>query len=151
FVLGSMRREDGRLLHTWRHGRATLDAYLDDYASLASALVALYEADFDERWIDEAVKLADPMLGLFADPEQGGFFFTADDHETLITRQKDLYDAAVPSGNSMAAWSLLRLGKLTGRADYLEAAEGTLRLAAGLMRQSPLACGQMLIALDMYL
>jgi len=150
FILERMRRDDGRLLHTWRQGEARLDAYLDDYACLANGLVSLYEADFDPRWIDEAVRLADQMLTLFADSERGGFFFTASDHETLITRQKDLYDNAVPSGNSMAALVLLRLGKLTGKGEYLEAAEGTLRAGAELAQRSPQAAGQLLLALDFY-
>jgi hypothetical protein len=151
FVLSQMRRPDGRLLHSWRRGAAKLDAYLDDYACLANALVTLYEADFDEHWIDEAIALADWLLRLFADADGGGFFFTASDHEQLITRQKDLFDNAVPSGNSMAAMVLLRLGKLTGRPDYLSAAEATLRGAAALMHQAPRATGQMLLALDMFL
>jgi len=151
FVLTQMRRADGRLLHTWRGGVARLDAYLDDYSTLAAALVALYQADFDERWLAEAARLVDALLVLFEDRSGGGFYFTAEDHETLLTRQKDLYDNAVPSGNSMAALALLRLGKLTGRADYLAAAERTLAAAAPIAQQAPLAMGQMLLALDMYL
>jgi uncharacterized protein YyaL (SSP411 family) len=151
FILTHMRRGDGRLLHSWRRGAARLDAYLDDYACLANALVSLYEADFDERWIDEATRLADVLLRLFDDPERGGFYFTASDHEALLARQKDLYDNAVPSGNSLAALALLRLGKLTGREAYLAAAEKTLRSAAAIMRQAPRASGQMLAALDMFL
>jgi uncharacterized protein len=171
FILKAMRRPDGRLLHSWRRGAASLslreragvrepaippgtaklDAYLDDYAALANALVSLYEADFNEHWIDEAVALAEWTLKLFADPQGGAFFFTASDHEALITRQKDLYDNAVPSGNALAATALLRLGKLTGRTDFFSAAESILRSAAALMGQSPRAMGQMLQALDMYL
>jgi len=151
FILSSMRRPDGRLLHTWRGGQATLDAYLDDYACLANALVTLYEADFDERWLEAAIELCDVLLRLFADAEGGGFFFTAADHEELIARQKDLYDNAVPSGNSVAALALIRLSKLTGRADLAGAAERTLVAATGVMRQAPRAAGQMLSALDMYL
>lgn len=151
FLLAEVRREDGRLLHTWRGGVAKLDAYLDDYTSLINGLVSLYEASFDERWIDEAVKLADLVLDLFSDRNSGGFFYTARDHEALIARQKDLMDNATPGGNSLAATAFVRLGKLTGRKDYLTAAEGTIRAAAGLMQQSPTAAGQMLIALDMLL
>jgi uncharacterized protein YyaL (SSP411 family) len=150
FVLTHLRRDDGRLLHSWRHGKAKLDAYLDDYACLANALVTLYEADFDERWIDQALALVDTMLRQFVDAERGGLYFTAADHEVLITRQKDFYDNAVPSGNSMAALVLLRLGKLTGRGDYLLAAERTLQAAASIMQQAPRAAGQMLSALDLY-
>jgi uncharacterized protein YyaL (SSP411 family) len=150
FILAKMRRADGRLLHVWR-GEAKLDAYLDDYACLANGLISLYEAGFDERYIEEAVHLADIMLAHFADRDGGGFFFTADDHEALVARQKDWQDSSTPSGNAMAATALLRLGKLTGRRDYLDAAFGTLQAAAGLMERFPSAAGQMLAALDFQL
>ncbi|MDA1051122.1 MAG: thioredoxin domain-containing protein [Planctomycetota bacterium] len=150
FILNEMRRDDGRLLHSWRTGEAKFDAYLDDYSYLINAFVSLYEASFDERWIDEAVTLADLILAHFPDTSAGGFFFTADDHEQLIARNKDMHDSSVPSGNAMSATALLRLGKLTGRNDYLEAARGALESAIGIMRQSPTAAGQMLIAADMF-
>ena len=85
FLLERLRRGDGRLLHCWCRGEAKLDAYLDDYAYLIQALVTLYEADFDARWIEAAVPLAEMVLRHFHDERQGGFFFTADDHERLIT------------------------------------------------------------------
>ncbi len=151
FILAKMTRDDGRLLHSYRHGVAKFDAYLDDYASFTNALVTLYEETFNEHWIDEAVRLAEIMLKHFRDPAGDGFFFTADDHEQLIARQKDVQDSSVPSGNAMAATCLLRLAKLTGRQDFSDAAEGCLRLAAGLMEQHPTAAGQMLLALDFYL
>ncbi|MEX2137942.1 MAG: thioredoxin domain-containing protein [Pirellulales bacterium] len=151
FVLAKISRTDGRLLHTWRAGQAKVEAYLDDYACLINALVSVYEAGFDERYIDAAVELADQMIAHFADATGGGFFYTPDDGEQLISRQKDLQDSATPSGNSMAATALVRLGKLTGRTDYLEAAVGCMRAAAGLMQRYPTAAGQMLIALDWHL
>lgn len=151
FLLAKLRRPDGRLLHSWRHGHAKLDAYLDDYAYLVNALVSLYEATFEERWIDRAVELADGMLAHFADKQGSGFFFTADDHEQLIARNKDLHDSSVPSGNAMAATGLVRLGKLTGRQDYLEAARGTLQMMAALLEKTPNAAAQALIALDLLL
>jgi uncharacterized protein YyaL (SSP411 family) len=151
FTLANMRREDGRLLHTWRQGKARLDAYLDDYASLTAALVRLYQSDFDEHWIDEAVALSELMQRLFEDQDAGGLHYTANDHEELLTRQKDLFDNAVPSGNSLAALALLRLGKLTGRNDFLLTAERTLKAASGVMEQASRAAGQMLLALDFYL
>ncbi len=152
FLLAELRRPDGRLLHSWRQGQARLDAYLDDYASLISALAALYQAGFDQRgYVAAAVELADTMIALFADGEAGGFFYTASDHEPLIARLKDLFDGATPSGNALAATALVRLGKLTGRGDYLAAAEATFRAASAVMLQSPTAAGQMLLALDMYL
>ena len=113
--------------------------------------MSLYEASFDERWIDEATRLTELVLTHFRDTKGGGFFYTADDHEQLIARNKDLQDSSVPSGNSMAATALVRLGKLCGRQDYIQAASETLELAAGFMEQAPSATGQMLIALDMLL
>jgi uncharacterized protein YyaL (SSP411 family) len=151
FILTEMSREDGRLLHTWRHGQAKLDAYLDDYACFANALVTLYESTLNERWIEEAVRLADVMLARFEDQQHGGFFFTADDHEVLIARNKDLQDASVPSGNAMAATALIRLGKLTGRTDFLEAARRAILAGLPLIERSPAAAGQLLIALDLWL
>jgi uncharacterized protein YyaL (SSP411 family) len=150
FILREMSA-NGRLLHTWRHGVAKLDAYLDDYAYFINALVTLYETTFDERWIAEAVRLADLMRQHFEDREGGGFFFTADDHERLIARNKDFQDASVPSGNGMAATALLRLGKLTGKAEYLESAERTLVAGRSMMERAPAAAGQLLIALDLWL
>jgi uncharacterized protein YyaL (SSP411 family) len=150
FILSRLRRDDGRLLHTYRHGHAKLDAYLDDYASLANSLVSLYEANFNERWIEAAVQLVDIMLAQFADPS-GGFFYTAADHEQLIARTKELTDSSTPSGNSLAATALLRLGRLLGRTDYLDAAERTLTTALPIMQRAPTAAGQMLLALDRYL
>jgi uncharacterized protein YyaL (SSP411 family) len=151
FILKKMRGNDGRLLHTYRNGQAKLDAYLDDYASLANSLVTLYEANLDEQLIDEAVRLMDIVLEKFADPAGGGFFFTGADHEQLITRTKELTDSSTPSGNALAANALLRLGKLLGRGDYLEAAEKTLAAAVPIMERAPMAAGQMLLALDRHL
>jgi uncharacterized protein YyaL (SSP411 family) len=151
YILSRLRRDDGRLLHSCRNGHAKLDAYLDDYAALANGLVSLYEANFKERWIDEAVRLMDVVLEKFVDAEGGGFFYTATDHEKLITRTKELTDSSIPSGNSLAATVLLRLGRLLGRTDYLDAAERTLAAGLSIMERAPMAAGQMLLALDRYL
>jgi uncharacterized protein YyaL (SSP411 family) len=151
FIRGSLCREDGRLLHTWRHGKAKLDAYLDDYACLANGLISLYEATFDGKRFEEAARLLDIVLEHFADAEGGGFFYTADDHEQLIARTKDATDASVPSASGMAAYALVRLGKLTGNAHYADAATQTLEAVAGFMRQAPAAMGQTLLALDLQL
>jgi uncharacterized protein YyaL (SSP411 family) len=142
---------DGRLLHCWRHGTSSLAAYLDDYTTLANALVSLYEASFEVRWLDWAVELMDQVLERFRDPEGGALFYTADDHEQLITRTKDLQDSSVPSGNAMAATTLVRLGHLTQRTDYLEQAEAILRSAGRLLEDAPAAAGQSLLALDLLL
>jgi uncharacterized protein YyaL (SSP411 family) len=150
FILKNLSRKDGRLLHTWRSGQAKLDGYLDDYSYLINAFVTLFEATFNERWIDEAVRLAELMVKHFEDRERGGFFFTADDHEQLIARNKDLHDASVPSGNAMAATALIRLGKLTGNAPFLESAGRTLAVAQSVMERTPTGAGQMLLALDLW-
>jgi uncharacterized protein YyaL (SSP411 family) len=151
FIIDKISRKDRRLLHTWRKGKATLDAYLDDYANFTAALITLYESTFNERWIEKAAQLADTMLQHFEDKQRGGFFFTADDHEELIARNKDLHDASVPSGNAMAATALIRLGKLTGKTHYLEAAGRTLATGTPVMERTPTGAGQMLIALDLWL
>jgi uncharacterized protein YyaL (SSP411 family) len=150
FILTKLRRPDGRLLHSYRHGQAKFDGYLDDYASLADALVTLYEADGDARWIEEAVATADRMIKHFADAEAGGFYYTADDHEELIARNKDVYDNATPSGTGLAATALVRLGKLCGRQDYLAVAERTFQTIGELLGRAPTAVSQSLLALDMY-
>ncbi|MCH2113747.1 MAG: thioredoxin domain-containing protein [Pirellulales bacterium] len=148
FLLTHLRSEEGRLLHTWRRGQAKLPAYLDDYTCLANGLVSIYEANFSSRHLDEAIKLMDIVLDKFGDSEAGGFFFTADDHEKLIVRSKEIFDNAVPSGNAMAATVLARLAKLTGDSKYHEASRQTMLAAASLMRRAPSATSQTLIAVD---
>ena len=114
FLLSKLRI-DGRLLRSYRDGRARFNAYLEDYACLIDGLISLYEATFDAGWIREAELLAGRMIEKFRDPQSGGFYFTSEDHESLIHRPKEFYDNATPSGNSVAALALLRLWKLTGR------------------------------------
>lgn len=153
FLLQEMRTEGDRLLHSWRHGQAKLSGYLDDYTALANALISLFEASLtstpNEEWLADAASLLDVVLERFEDAERGAFFYTAEDHEELITRNRDLTDNATPGGNSLAATALLRLGKLTGRADYLQAAHETLKAASSMMERAPRAMGQMLSALDL--
>ena len=110
-------RPDGRLLRTYKDGRAQLNAYLEDHAYLVEALLTLYEATFETRWFVEARALADTMIERFSDPE-GGFFTTSNDHERLVTRPKDIQDHPIPSGNSSAAFGLLRLAAFTGEREY---------------------------------
>jgi uncharacterized protein YyaL (SSP411 family) len=151
FILVHMTRDDGRLLHSWRAGQAKLDAYLDDYAFFINSLVTLYETDFDETWIEHALRLTDVVLKHFADPAADGFYYTADDHEQLIARNKDLFESSMPSGNSLAATAFVRLGKLCGRGDLLQAARQTITMATSLMHRAPSAVGQMLVAADLAL
>ncbi len=148
FVLANLRK-DGRLLRTHRDGASKLNAYLEDYAYLADGLLALYEATFDVRWFNEARQLADTMIAQFWDEQDGGFFFTSHDHETLISRTKDFYDNATPSGNSVAAHVLLRLNLFTGEARYRELADTIFALMKNMLDRAPSGFGHLLCALDM--
>src|SRR6266567_360958 len=126
FLLRSLRR-DGRLLRTYKDGRAHLNGYLEDYAFLVDGLLALYEASFDVRWFNEARALMDQAIDLFVDEQNGGFFDTGVDHEELVSRPKDIMDNATPAGNSVAADVLLKLAAYTGEASYRQRAEDYLR------------------------
>ncbi|MEK7214874.1 MAG: thioredoxin domain-containing protein, partial [Chloroflexota bacterium] len=150
FVTTKLYR-DGRLLRTHRSGEAKLNAYLEDYAFLADGLLATYELTFDPRWFRTAVDLTETMIRLFWDDAAGGFFDTSTDHETLISRPKEVTDNAIPSGNSVAAGVLLRLARLTGRADFEERTRRMLELLADYMRQHPTAFGRLLCVLDDFL
>ncbi len=150
FLTTTMRGPDGRLRRTYNRGEARLNAYLEDHAFLLEALLTLYESTFDPRWFAEAERLAGELLERFADPEHGGFFSTAEDHETLIARRKDLDDAPIPSGPSAAAFGLLRLARLTGEARYEDAALGVLKLLHTVAPQHPVAFGHLLQALDFW-
>jgi hypothetical protein len=151
FVLTRMRDADGRLLRTFNAGEARLNAYLEDHAFLLEALLDLYEATFEPRWFTEARTLADTILERFADPDQGGFFSTSDDHEQLLARRKDIEDTPVPAGGSAAAFGLLRLGALTGEHDYERHAVGHLRLLHEIAPRHPTAFGHLLRAIDFHL
>ena len=115
FVLDELRDERGRLLRSYNDGRAKIDAYLEDHAFLLEATIVLFETTCEERWFEQATALADELIARFSDPERGGFFSTAVDHEPLIARRKDLEDSPIPAGASSAAMGLLRLAQLTGR------------------------------------
>jgi uncharacterized protein YyaL (SSP411 family) len=165
FVRERMRDDEGRLLRTWskasqeRRGSATprgdgdakLYAYLEDHAYLLEALLTLYEATFEVRWFDAARETADAMIERFADPERGGFFTTSNDHEELIARRKDVDDHPIPSGNSAAAFGLLRLAALTGEQEYERQAVGVLRLFSRAAARHPQAIAHLLRALDFHL
>jgi hypothetical protein len=149
FVEATLQRGD-RLLSTCKDGVAKLNGHLDDYAFFVTALLDVYELLQDRGYLDRAVRLADAMLAHFWDASGGGFFFTSDDHERLIVRNKPAFDGSIPSGNSVAVRALLRLYHLTGRPDFLTRAEATLRLYAGQMREQPFGFANMLCALDFF-
>ena len=140
--------KDGRLLATYKDGRAHLNAYLDDYAFLLAAQTELLQASFSGEALEFAEELAEVLLEQFEDRESGGFYFTAADHEALIHRPKPGHDNATPSGNAMAAWSLGRLAALTGEDRYARAAERTLELFYPTMRDYPSGFAAMALALD---
>lgn len=139
---------DGRLLASYKNGTARLPAYLDDHAYLLDALLELLQVRWRSQDLTLARHLADILLEHFEDPEHGGFFFTADDHEALIQRPKTFADEAMPSGNGVAALALHRLGHLLGEPRYIEAAERTVRLATTLMEQAPMAHASLIIAFE---
>jgi uncharacterized protein len=151
FVWRELRDDEGALLRTHKDGRAHLKAYLEDHAFLLEALLTLYEASFETVWFERARELADTLLARFADGERGGFFSTADDHESLIARRKEIGDHPIPSGNSAAAFGLLRLAALTGERSYEEAAEGVFRLFSDSASKHPEAFAHLLRAIDFQL
>src|SRR5262249_31196417 len=150
FLLRNMKR-DGRLLRTHNNGESKLNAYHEDYAYLIDGLLALYEATFDAKWLDEAETLTETMITQFWDEESGGFYFTGTDHEALITRTKDFYDNAIPAGNSVAAHFLIRLSLLTGEDRFRRLAQQILKLMKSSLMRAPSAFGHLLCALDLYL
>jgi uncharacterized protein len=150
FIREKMWRGE-RLFATYKDGRAHLNAYLDDYAFLLAALLELMQADFDAGDLEFAESLAEVLLEQFEDPEGGGFFFTARDHERLIHRPKPGHDNATPSGNALAAWALDRLAALTGEQRYAQAAERVLGLFYPAMANYPAGFAAMAIALDEFL
>jgi uncharacterized protein YyaL (SSP411 family) len=148
FLLTSLRAPDGRLWHAYKDGQARFNAYLDDYAALIDGLVELYQATFEARWLTEAVVLAESMIERFADRDAGGFYYTSADHEALIARLKDSQDNATPSGNSLAAYALFRLGRLTARTDFEDQAIAVLNMVSGQLARVPSVGGQALMAVD---
>jgi hypothetical protein len=148
FLLETMRDPSGRLLRRYRDGQVAYRGYLDDYTFLVWGLLDLYEAAFDIRYLEEALRLNGEMLELFWDEPNGGCFFTAHDGEQLIVRDKDIYDGAVPSGNSVAALNLLRLSRMTGDVSLEQKAERMLQAFSGLVGDYPMAYTQFLNAVE---
>ncbi len=149
FLLTNLKTSDGRLLRTYKDGRAKIDGYLDDYAALADGLLALYACTFEPRLFAEARALADAILARFWNEREGGFYMTSDDgHTELISRPKELFDNAVPSGNSTAVDVLLRLAALSGENSYAERAERTLQGLTGIVQRAPSGFGRALAAME---
>jgi uncharacterized protein YyaL (SSP411 family) len=150
FIMQSMQR-GGRLLRSWKDGSGKIEGFLEDYACFVDGLLALYRATLEVRWLEEALRLTAVMIDEFGDAEGAGFFDTAAGHATPVTRPRDWQDGATPSGNSVAANVLLRLGAMTGNQDYSERGSDILRAVARTMEEHPLAAGNYLSGLDFYL
>jgi len=143
------KSESGELYHCFQDGKPCLNGCLDDYAYFINGLLALFESDFDPHWLDWAQKLTDYVLSEFWDPKNNDFFFTGKTHEKLIFRPKEYQDGALPSATGMMVTGLVRLGKLTGNALYLEQASKVLNSHATFITRAPLASGQFLLALEL--
>jgi uncharacterized protein len=151
FLLGPLSDENGRPYRSWRTGRARNPGYLEDYADVANGLYELHVATGDLRWLEEANRLARLAVELFADEERGGFFLSPADGERLVARKKEFDDHPTPSGNSMLAYVLLRLGRIWGDDELERQAAGVFRLIRAAIPRAPSAFGHALCALDLYL
>ncbi|HVO66623.1 MAG TPA: thioredoxin domain-containing protein [Syntrophales bacterium] len=146
FIQQNMRELDGRLFHRYRGGESAIVASLDDYAFLIWALIECYETSFDIGHLQTALRLQEDLTKHFWDKERGGYYFTPDDGENLILRQKEIYDGAVPSGNSVAMLNLIRLSRLTGKAELETMAAAISHSFAGTVNRAPAGHAQFMIA-----
>jgi uncharacterized protein YyaL (SSP411 family) len=149
FLLKTLRREDGRLLARYRDGEAAILGYVDDYAFFIWGLIELYEASFELDFLKQAAELQRDMLRLFWDEENGGFYFYGSDGEQLFTRSKEIYDGAIPSGNSVGAMNLLKLSRYLYDAEFSQKAEELLNAFAGQVRGYPAGYSIYMAAVDM--
>jgi uncharacterized protein YyaL (SSP411 family) len=139
--------QDGWLLRSWRQGKASHKAYLEDYASLILALISVYQSDPNPVWFNTAVTITNKMVERFSDPK-GGFFDTSLDHENLFARPKDLQDNATPSGNALAAMALLKMAAFTGQGEWRGVAEKMLQSIQDMAFHHPTAFSCWLSAID---
>jgi len=151
FLIEDLMTESGRLLRTWKDGKAKLNGYLEDHANLADGLIELYQACGDEKYLQKAKELAELMITEFWDGDNGGFYFTSNDHEELLIRNKEFYDNATPSGNSVAADVLQKLSKFYGDERFERFAVTVQRLAAQQIKRHPQGFGRMLSAIEFHL
>ncbi len=148
FILKEMRDGNGRLLHRYREGESGIKATIDDYSFFIMGLLELYETTFETRYLKAALDLQSIMNESFWDDKNGGFYFTADDAEELIIRQKEVYDGAIPSGNAVAMLNLLKIARITGDPGYDDMAAKLGRAFSQTVEQAPMAYTQLLTALD---
>ena len=150
FILDTLYK-DGRLLRTYGRGIAKLNGYLDDYAYLIQALLDLAAVDPDARWFITAAKLNEVVLEHFWSAEDGGFYYTSDDHEELIARTKHFYDGSTPSATSVSVTNLIRLGRIMNNEGFLEKAARTIKLYSAYLHKAPDQFSNLLCALDTYI
>jgi uncharacterized protein YyaL (SSP411 family) len=148
FILGNMRKANGRLWHRYRDEWTGVEANLDDYAFLVWGLIELYEATFDVSHLGFALELTSDMVRHFWDKDGGGLYLVSDDGESLFVRKKEIYDGAMPSGNSVAMLNLLRLGRITANSDLEEKAARIGSAFSESVKQSPSVHTQLMVALD---
>ncbi|MFO8020455.1 MAG: thioredoxin domain-containing protein [Promethearchaeia archaeon] len=148
FILENLLTAEGRLMHRYRNGNANVGGFLDDYAFFIWGLIEMYEATFDVSNLKTALELNQTLIDEFWDDYIGGFFFTSKKSEKILTKQKEIYDSAIPSGNSVAMLNLLRLSLLTGNPELEEKAEYIARVFSESIRDNPVAHTQLLVAID---
>lgn len=148
FIRAKMRDSRGRLYHRYRDSEAAIPGFLDDYAFFVWGLIELYEATFETGYLKSAIELTQHMINHFWDEEHGGFYISADDTESVVTRRKDAYDGAHPSGNSVATLNLLRLAHMTEKPEFEERASRVMLALSNTVSKAPSAYTQLLIALD---
>jgi uncharacterized protein YyaL (SSP411 family) len=149
FILSRMMRGDGRLLHRFMDNESGIVANLDDYAFLIWGLIELFESNFKVKYLRTALGLTDDLIRYFWDEKDRGFYYTPSDGEDLIVRQKEIYGGAIPSGNSIAMWNMIRLGQLSSRSELLDRAYETGAAFFTTVRQSPAAYAQLMVAFDL--
>jgi len=150
FIFKNLIKEDGRLLARYRDGHSAYLGYIDDYAFLVWGLLELYEATLDEEFLRKTIKLNDEMINLFWDEKSGGFYFYGHDAEKLVIRPKEVYDGAIPSGNSVAVFNMLRLFSLTGDTRLEKLAEQLFYAFGNSIKESPSAHAFLMAAISFY-
>jgi len=148
FIFESMQTQDGKLLHRYRSGEAGIEGNVDDYSFVIWALLELYETTFQTIYLRKAIEYHDNLFGNFHDDKNGGLFFTSRDAEELLTRPKEIYDGAIPSGNSVAFINSLRIARVTGNTDIGKQAKEIYRAFQAQAYAMPSAFTQFLCGLD---
>jgi uncharacterized protein YyaL (SSP411 family) len=147
-VLEKMKSENGTLYHRYAKGEKAIDGFLDDYAFLIWGLLEIYEACFEDKYLQAALELTKMMIARFWDEKAGGFYFTAKDADNAVARRKEVYDGALPSGNSVALSNLLRLARLTGDSAYEDMANRIMKVFSEEVKRAPAAHTFMLLGVD---